>query len=220
MKYSFKQTLNFFSSIKRYCVLSFFVICSCSCNVAFAKNSCPVALIGGQGNAPYAAFLKRDGSITTLPGLPPTGLIYRVALNPSRKGLIGGTNGLDAYAALVTPRGKLTALNGLIAPGEIYSVALNKSGRGIIGGGHFNSNVPYAALVSPKGKVKSLDVPANGLIYSVAIDNAHRGIIGGKGPSNSAYAALVSPRGILKPLKDLPTIGGIFWVASIKDRTA
>src|SRR5437868_12979863 len=115
---------------------------------AFASDSDILAVMGGQGNAPYAAFVKVDGSVEPLSGLPPTGLTYRVALNSHDMALIGGTNGLNAYAAQVSADGKVTPIENLIAPGEIYSVALNDSGKGIIGGGHFDSNIPYAALVS------------------------------------------------------------------------
>ncbi|CUI16104.1 hypothetical protein PNK_0476 [Candidatus Protochlamydia naegleriophila] len=147
-----------------------------------------------------------------LPGLPSRGLTYRVAINAKRKGIIGGTNGVDAYAALVLPNGKLNVIEGLIAPGEIYTVAINQGGRGIIGGGHLDSNIPYAALVSPKGKAKPLDLPATGLIYSVAIDDhTNEGLIGGKGPLNSAYAALFSRKGSLKPLTGLPESGAYFF---------
>lgn len=181
----------------------------------FAQASDPIAIIGGQGNVPYAAFVEQDGSVVTIPGLPPTGHIFRVAMNQSNEGLIGGTSGLDAYAAFATPNGTLTPITGLMVPGEIYTVAINQSGAGIIGGGGYLANVPYAALVAPDGsKIELTDVPASGLIYGVAIDDSGVGIIGGSGPSSSAYAALVSPAGVLTPLVGLPSTGGIFWTAS------
>src|SRR5262249_32398472 len=128
-------------------------------------------------------------------------------------GLIGGTNGLNAYAAVVCPDGKVAPYMGLIAPGEIYTVDLNDSGRGIVGGGHFDSNVPYAALVSTRRNIKELDVPASGLIYGVAINESQQGIIGGIGPLKSAYAALVSSNGDLERIRGLPRDGAIYWVA-------
>jgi hypothetical protein len=203
--------LNFTKRYGPFCVV---VLCNFFINHVFAINSIPNAIIGGQGNAPYAAFLEPDGSLFTLPGLPPTGLTYRVSINSSGEGIIGGTSALNAYAALVSPNGTLTPIAGLMAPGEIYTVAINNSGTGIIGGGHLASNIPYAALVSPNGIATSFaGLPANGLIYSVAIDSAGDGIIGGIGNLNSAYAALVSPSGILTPLTGLPPTGSIFWVA-------
>jgi Autotransporter beta-domain len=210
----------FTNFVKKCGVLCFAALCSFSANHVFAKNSGPNAIIGGQGDAPYAALLEPDGSLLTLPGLPATGLTYRVAINPSGEGIIGGTNALNAYAALVSPNGSLTPIAGLLAPGEIYTVAINKSGTGIIGGGHLASNIPYAALVAPNGIAASFaGLPANGLIYSVAIDNSGGGIIGGIGPLNSAYAALISSSGILTPLIGLPATGSIFWVAVNDSKT-
>ncbi len=177
------------------------------------SGSKPLALLGGQGAAPYAAFLEEDGSIVELNGLPPTGLTYRVAINTSGHGIIGGTSGLNAYAALVSPGGVVNSIGGLIAPGEIYTVAINKAGNGMIGGGHLLTNVPYAALISKNGVATSLSLPLSGLIYSVAINNSGDGIVGGIGPLNSAYASIVSPDGTVTPLAGLPTTGGIFWVA-------
>jgi hypothetical protein len=175
---------------------------------AFAEHPVSDAIMGGQGNAPYVAFIQSDGTVTPLSGLPPTGLTYRVDINSSGEGLIGGTNALNAYAALVAPDGTITPLTGLIAPGEIYTVSINNSGMGLIGGGHQISNVPYAATVSPNGTATSISgLPVNGLIYGVAIEKNGRGIIGGIGPANSAYAALVSPTGALTPLVGLPANG-------------
>lgn len=88
--------------IKRFIVLSTALISISPLNNVFAKSSCPVGIVGAQGDVPYAAFLMPSGTLITLPGLPPTGLIYRVAMNSSRNGLIGGTNGLNTYAALVS----------------------------------------------------------------------------------------------------------------------
>jgi len=121
--------------------------------------------MGGQGNAPYAALLKNNGSVMALPGLPPTGLTYRVAINRRGRGLVGGTNGVNAYAALVAPDGTLTSVPGLIAPGEIYSVSINQSGNGLVGGGYQSSNIPFAALVSQNGTATSIaGLPASGLV--------------------------------------------------------
>src|SRR5438105_1058802 len=155
------KLLMFLKFLKNGCLLAITVT---GISSAFATDSDILAIIGGQGNA-YAAFLKVDGSVEPLSGLPPTGLTYRVALNSHDMALIGGTSGLNAYAAQVSANGEVTPVEGLIAPGEIYSVALNDSGKGIIGGGHFDSNIPYAALVSRAGKAQALNVPANGLIY-------------------------------------------------------
>jgi hypothetical protein len=135
-----------------------------STSSAMAGKAAVAALIGGQSDAPFASILKADGSVEPLAGLPPTGLTYRVALNSSKQGLIGGTSGTNAYAAKVRPNGKVNAIEGLIAPGEIYSVALNDFGKGIVGGGHQDSSVPYAAIVTIFGKAKSLAMPASGLI--------------------------------------------------------
>lgn len=172
----------------------------------------PMAILGGQGDAPYAAFLEADGTIVKLNGLPPTGLTYRVGMNRLGYGIIGGTDGINAYAALVNPQGILNPLQGLPTPGEIYTVDINSSGSGIIGGGHLNTNVPYAALVSGTGTVFSLNMPASGLIYGVAINDHRESIVGGVGPLNSAYASLVSPSGVVTEIAGLPTVGGIFWV--------
>jgi hypothetical protein len=92
--------------------------------------------MGGQGSQPYAAFIEKNRSVVTLPGLPSTGLTYRVAINSYRRGLVGGTDGINAYAALVAPDETVTAVPGLIAPGEIYFVSINKSGNGMVGGGY------------------------------------------------------------------------------------
>ena len=185
----------------------------------FAKNSCPLAILGGQRDAPYAGFLYADGFVIKFSDLPPTGLTFRVAINSSGTGIFGGTNGLNAYAALVSPNGVLQPIKGLMAPGEIYTVAINESGNGIIGGGHHDTNVPYAALVSDYGIATSLSVPIHELIYSVAIDNSGEGIIGGIGPLKSAYASIVSPSGDVMPIDGLPTTGAIFWVAANDSKT-
>lgn len=202
---------TFLNAVKKY---SAFCIALTAAGTVFA-DSAPVGIIGGQGNAPYAALLQSDGSLVTVFGLPATGLTYRVAMNMFGQGIIGGTNGVNAYAALVSPGGILTPVPGLLVPGEIYTVAINEKGAGIIGGGHLATNIPYAALVSSKGAATTLaDLPSTGLIYSVAIENSGSGIIGGIGPLASAYAALVSPTGIVTPIAGLPTTGSIFWVAT------
>lgn len=180
-------------------------------NTAWAAEG----LMGGQGPAPYSALVKQDGSVKKLKGLPPTGLTFRVAMNSSGEGLVGGTTGIDAYAGRVNSKGRLKQVNGLIAPGEIYTVAINRSSHGIIGGGHQTSNTPYAALISPNGHTTTIaGLPGNGLVYSVAIDSSREGIIGGKGPAGSAYAARVSSNGTLTPLTGLPSTGAIFWVSA------
>jgi hypothetical protein len=69
--------------------------------------------MGGQGDAPYAAFLKKNDLVATLPGLPSAGLTYRVAVNSHGRGLVGGTNGINAYAAVVAPDGTLTSVPGI-----------------------------------------------------------------------------------------------------------
>lgn len=184
-------------------------------NIAFAysADTIPYAIIGGQGNAPYAGFVEKEGSVASLQGLPLTGLTYRVAINTYGYGLIGGTNGVDAYAALVSPGGKLTPVQGLIAPGEIYFVSINQSREGIVGGGHQASNQPFAAFISQNGIATPFSgLPTSGLIYGAAIEKAGNGIIGGIGPVNSAYAALTSADGTLTTLTGLPSEGAIFWV--------
>lgn len=202
--------------LKKMSLFYFALLCHFGNNV-FAEH--PLAILGGQGPSPYAAFLKADGSIEKLDGLPPTGLTYRVGINSSGEGIIGGTSGVNAYAALVSPNGRLNPIAGLIAPGEIYTVAINKAGMGIIGGGHLNTNVPYAALISKNGIAASLNLPSSGLIYSVAIDNSGEGIVGGIGPANSAYASIVSTAGIIAPISGLPSTGAIYWVAANDSKT-
>lgn len=202
-----------FGAFVKNCLIPLNILCH-----LVAANACdeilgPAAIMGGQGNFPYAAFIEQDGSVRTLPGLPPTGLTYRVAINSQGQGLIGGINGVDAYAALVSPKGELTSIPGLIAPGEIYFVSINESGTGMIGGGHQATNVPFAALVNQNGMaIPFIGLPASGLIYGVAIEESGNGIIGGVGPLDSAYAALTAPNGSLTPLTGLPAQGGIFWV--------
>lgn len=196
------------------------LLCTLYATSALAHESGPAAIMGGQGNAPYAAFIEHDGSVRTLEGLPPTGLTFRVAMNASGEGLIGGTSGVNAYAAFVSPSGLLTPIQGLIAPGEIYTVSINQSGKGIVGGGVAASSIPYAAFVDSSGTALSLTgLPPSGLIYGVAIDETGQGIIGGKGPLNSAYAALASPDGTTTPLVGLPATGAIFWVANNQSGT-
>ncbi|MFA6916127.1 MAG: autotransporter domain-containing protein [Parachlamydiales bacterium] len=203
---------TFSRTIKKSILLSFSLL-SILCGNNVVADSGPLAILGGQGSAPYAAFLNHDGTLTKLNGLPPTGLTYRVAINSSGYGIIGGTTGINAYAALVSPKGTVKAIPGLMSPGEIYTVAINESGNGIIGGGRLLTNVPYAALISKKGNATHLNVPLSGLVYSVAINNSGEGIVGGIGPLNSAYASLVSPGGNVTPLAGLPTTGAIYWVA-------
>ena len=178
-----QTVLNF---VKKLSVFSLVAICSSAVTDLFGENPTSTAILGGQGDAPYAAIVRSNRSVMELPGLPAEGLTYRVAMNSSGRGIIGGTEGLNAYAALVSPKGKLTPISGLMAPGEIYTVAIDESGRGIVGGGHADSSVPYAALISSKGEPKSLSMPLSGLIYSVVLGFSQNGIIGGKGPSNSA----------------------------------
>ena len=202
---------------EKYRVLG--VALTCLITSGIFADAQPIGIIGGQGDAPYAALLYEDGSVQTVQGLPPTGLTYRVGINSLGEGLIGGTNGLNAYAAFVSPNGLLTPVQGLIAPGEIYTVAINNSSLGIIGGGHFLSNTPYAALVTPNGVAAPFSgLPANGLIYSVAIDPSGDGIIGGAGNAGSAYAAITSTNGTLSPIAGLPTTGTIFWVSTNASR--
>ena len=190
------------------------VMFSCVCQALFGANPTSEGLIGGQFDFPYAALVRPDGTVQKLDGLPPTGVTFRVAMNRSGEGLVGGTSGVDAYAGRVFSNGALKEVEGLIAPGEIYSVAINKSSSGIVGGGHLNTNVPYAALVSREGIATSIaGLPASGLVYGVAIDPTGAGLVGGVGPLDSAYAATVTPSGILTPVTGLPTNGGIFWVA-------
>lgn len=186
------------------------------CTAFFTANllaDIPMAILGGQGPAPYASFLYNDGTILPI-DLPDTGVVFRVGINSSGLGLVGGTNGVDAYAAFITPDRVTHPLEGLIAPGEIYSVSVNESGDGLIGGGHFNTNVPYAALVHWEGSVTPLSVPASGLIYGVSINNSGNGVIGGIGPSNSAYAALTTLNGASISINNLPSTGAIFWVSN------
>lgn len=199
--------------LKRYGIVCCSFLMAISASNLAAHDCEPAALIGGLSNEPYAALVDEDGNVSKLPGLPPTGLIYRVAINSSGEGLIGGTNNLDAYAAVVSPCGDITPVAGLIAPGEIYSVAKNQAGAGIIGGGHLISNIPYAALVSRDGIATSLDMPNSGLMYSVAINNSGEGLVGGIGTLNTAYAGLVSPNGTVTDVPGLPVIGAIYWVA-------
>lgn len=195
-------------------VLAFLSLASCT----FAEK--PIAILGGQVGVPYAALLYADGRLVTIAGLPPTGITFRVAMNASATGLIGGTNGVDAYAAFVTPNGILKPVDGLLAPGEIYSVAINKSGLGIVGGGHATTNIPFAAIVKENNPtINLLGLPASGLIYGVAIDKFGTGIIGGIGDGNSAYAALASRTGNLTPIQGLPTTGAIYWVSTNDSET-
>jgi hypothetical protein len=100
------KLLSFLNFLKNGCVLGIAVI---GISSAFASDSDILAVIGGQQNAPYAAFVKVDGSVEPLSGLPPTGLTYRVALNSHDMALIGGTSGLNAYAAQVSANGKRDA---------------------------------------------------------------------------------------------------------------
>jgi len=111
---NFLTVLNF---VKNLSVCSLVVIASSSGTDLFGENPNSIAIIGGQGDAPYAALVRSDRSVMELPGLPAEGLTYRVAMNSSGKAIIGGTEGLNAYAALVSSRGELTPIMGLIAPG-------------------------------------------------------------------------------------------------------
>lgn len=210
-----KKPSRFSSALKTLGISSAALICSFLPSNTFAEDLHPIAIIGGQGSAPYAAFIQSDGTIKPLNALPVTGLTYRVDINSTNHGLIGGTNGINAYAAFVSPNGVVQNIPGLIAPGEIYTVSINEAGIGMIGGGRQATNVPYAAIISPGGVATPFaGLPANGLIYGVAIEESGAGIIGGIGPLNSAYAALTSVNGTVTPLTGLPTTGGIFWVAA------
>ncbi len=214
------QNKIFRFNFSKSCIMSCFaLICNFFGNDILAKDCTPRAILGGQRAAPYAAFLQDDGSVVKLEGLPPIGLTYRVAMNPSGHSIIGGTSGLDAYAALVSPHGDVKPISGLIAPGEIYTVGINKTGDGIIGGGHLNTNVPFAALVAKNTTATPLNLPSNGLIYSVAINDSGEGIVGGIGPVNSAYASLISSNGAVAPILDLPATGAIYWVAVNNSKT-
>lgn len=209
----------------RYClrnILALCALCNFSFSSVFAASNIPTTILGGQGPAPYAGLLD-NGIVKPILGLPSTGLTYRVAINESGYGLIGGTSGTDAYASFVDPKGRLNPISGLMSPGEIYFVALNQDKIGIIGGGHSGTNTPYAALVAPTMTSTRLtpftNLPANGLIYGVAIDSSGDGIIGGTGPAGSAYAALTNQNGTLTALPGLPTNGTIFWVATNDSKT-
>ncbi len=185
----------------------------------YADQSNPRAIFGGQREVPYAGFLRIDGSVTPINGLPATGITFRVATNSKHLSLIGGTSGINGYATYVSSKGTLTEINGLIAPGEIYTVAINKHGNGIIGGGRFTLSIPYAAVTTPNGAAISLSVPSSGLIYSAAINKYNDGIIGGIGNLNSAYAALTKENGTVTPINGLPTTGAIYWVAINDSKT-
>src|SRR5258708_39335010 len=161
-----QTVLNF---IKKLSVFSLVVICAFSVTDVFGENPTSIAIVGGQGDAPYAAIVRSDRSVMELAGLPAEGLTYRVAMNSSRRGIIGGTEGVNAYAALVSHKGELKPISGLMAPGEIYTVAIAESGKGLVGGGHADSSVPYAALISSKGEPKALSLPPSGLIYTVVL---------------------------------------------------
>ena len=104
-----QTVLNFL----RLSVFSLVAICTSSVTDVFGENPTSIAIIGGQGDAPYAAIVGSDRSVMELPGLPAEGLTYRVAMNSSGQGFIGGTEGLNAYAASVSPKGKLTPISGL-----------------------------------------------------------------------------------------------------------
>ena len=56
-----------------------------------AEKFSPLAIIGGQGDMPYAALVNKNGHLKTVRGLPNMGLTYRVAINSCGLGLIGGT---------------------------------------------------------------------------------------------------------------------------------
>jgi hypothetical protein len=97
--------LNF---VKNLSVFSLVAICSSSVTDLFGKNPTSIVIVGGQGDAPYAAIVRSDRSVMELPGLPAEGLTYRVAMNSSGHGIIGGTEGLNAYGVGL-PQGKVDA---------------------------------------------------------------------------------------------------------------
>src|SRR5258705_7468942 len=111
-----QTVLNF---VKKLSVFSLVAICSSSVTDLFGENPTSIAIVGGQGDAPYAAVVRSDRSVMELAGLPAEGLTYRVAMNSSRRGIIGGTHGGHAYAAVGSHHAELTPNIGLMAPGEI-----------------------------------------------------------------------------------------------------
>jgi hypothetical protein len=146
---NFLTVLNF---VKKLSVCTLVVIASFLGTDLLGENPNSIAIIGGQGDAPYAAVVRSDRSVMGLPGLPGKGLTYRVAMNSSGEGIIGGTEGLNAYAALVSRRGELTPIMALITPGEIYTVAIDESGKGIIEGGMPIPAFPTPLLSPPRVK--------------------------------------------------------------------
>jgi len=187
-----------------------------------------IAIVGGQGPSPYAAFLDLDNRLHNLQ-LPAHGDIFRVAINCCATGLVGGDVSNDAsgsgnsenvFAALASPspvlRPSVRPVQPLNQPGgTIFFVAINQRGIGLVGGGDTDTKVSLAALVDRSGKAKSLAIPKQGLIFGVAINNNNVGIAGGNGPRDSAYAALVNVSdGKLTNVRGLPRQGTIYWVAS------
>jgi hypothetical protein len=59
-----QTVLNF---VKNLSVFSLVAICTSS---LFGENPTSIAILGGQGDAPYAAIVRSDRSVMKLAGLP------------------------------------------------------------------------------------------------------------------------------------------------------
>src|SRR6266478_2719445 len=228
-----QTVLNF---VKKLSVLSLVAICTFSVTDLFGENPTSIAIVGGQGDAPYAAIVRSDRSVMELAGLPAEGLTYRVAMNSSKgelkslslpssgliysvvlgffqNGIIGGKGPSNsAYAAFVSHKGVVEPLAGLPAIGAIFWISVSNSHNALIGG-QDNESV-YAAFVSRSGVVRPIANLPQGINYSVAINNAGAGIMGGTSQSQP-YAAFVSPQGVATPIQNLPTTAGIIYNVAI-----
>ncbi len=199
----------------------------------FADESV-IGIIGGRKNSAgelYAAFVRADGSIMDIGGLPDLGIansgIISVSMTRTGIGLLGGGDfsGLQPpYVTLVLPDSTLRPLNGITSSdGFIHSVAINNQGQGIIGGFDDSpSSVGYAAYVSTLGTVQNLSMTlgTGTTIRSVGINKNGVGIVGGGAASltGAPYAAIISPNGTsVTSLLGAPTYAGQVRAVAIND---
>lgn len=200
-----------------------------------ALNEEKWGLVGGfnqdiASKPAYAALLSPEGTVTSLSGdgFPSvTGAIYKVAMNSSGRGILGGVDSsenphISGYAAFVDSGGTLTQISSIPSLLKVvYGVAINDSGTTLLGGQH-KSEAAYAAFVDSQGTLKELSGSGfpltTGDINSVALNTSGEGIMGGGDyTSNTPYAALIAPDGTLTPVSGFPEGEGYIYEVAIND---
>ncbi len=173
---------------------------------AVALNDFDVGLIGGEqgpgANEGYAAIVKADNSVVTLPlNLGANSSINTVALNNSGQGFIGGGTSAGLYLASVdTATESFSEIFVTTLSYEVFSSSINESG--VLLAGTVQGAFPLAGMaffVKPNQEIVFVkDLPDNLVLYRAKINQDGIGLIGGyygAPPNSPGYAAIVAPDG-------------------------